>query len=101
MKDDSDERLDRLFALARSEQPDTTAQQEHFETRLMARLRERQQMSAPWYLMAWRMIPAFAVIAVICAVCSVAFNPSSYSDPFAAISSGQEDLLAQSYLTGE
>jgi hypothetical protein len=101
MKPDSDERLDKLFALARSGQPDASTRQDHFETRVMARLRERRQTTSPWYFLAWRMIPIFAVIAAISAVCSMTFTPSHSGDLFAAISSGQEEYLANSYLTGE
>jgi hypothetical protein len=101
MKLNADERLDRLFALAHSEKPDTSIRQEHFETRVMARLCERRQTTSPWYSLAWRMIPIFAVIAAISVVCSMTFTPSHSGDLFAAISSGQEEYLANSYLTGE
>jgi hypothetical protein len=51
--------------------------------------------------MVWRMIPAFAVIAAISAVCSVTFNPSRSGDPFAGLTAGHEEYLAKSFLTGE
>lgn len=101
MSDNTDERLERLFAAARSARPDTSGLEEHFETRLMARIRERRAEPVPWYGLAWRMMPAFAVILAVIAVCTVSFNPARLQDPFAAITSGQEEQLAKSYLTGE
>jgi len=101
MSDDTDKRLEKLFAAARSARPDTSAREEHFETRLMARIQERRSEPVPWYGLAWRMMPAFAVIVAIIAVCTVSFNPGRFQDPFAAITAGQEEQLAMSYLTGE
>jgi len=101
MRDDAEDRLERLFAAARSEPNDTEAVEEFFEGRLMARLRERREVRRPWYELAWRCVPAFAVITVILAVCSITIGQSVPTDLFAAISNGQEEYLAKSYLAGE
>jgi hypothetical protein len=101
MNDYGDERLDRLFAAARNARVETSALEEHFETRLMARLRERRREGIPWYALMWRMVPVFAVLVILIAVYSTSFNPPSTGDLFAAISSGQEEYLAQNVLTGE
>jgi hypothetical protein len=101
MNDIGDERLDRLFAAARDARMDTSAQEEYFETRLMARLRERRREGIPWYALMWRMMPAFAVLVILIAVYSASYKLPSSDDLFAAISSGQEDYLAQNVLTGE
>ena len=55
--------LDALFALARKHRPDTSRTEFAFETRLMARLRDRRQpeTSSIWAKVTWRMIPLFAV----------------------------------------
>lgn len=100
MRDERDHKLDALFALARSDSPDTSNLEAHFETRLMARLAERSALSPPWHLLVWRMIPAFAVIAAIMLACSITINPTRSSDPFAAITNGNEDLMAKNYLLG-
>jgi len=100
MRDEREDRLERLFAAARSEPSDTEAV-EFFEGRLMARLRERREVRRPWYELAWRCVPAFALITVILAVCSITIGPSVPTDLFAAISNGQEEYLAKSYLAGE
>jgi hypothetical protein len=54
--------LDRLFARAREQRPDTSRAQYGFETRLMSRLRERRQPDpgSLWALVTWRMVPFFA-----------------------------------------
>jgi type VI protein secretion system component VasF len=101
MRDTMDERLDRLFAEARSHRPDTADRELNFETRVMARIRERRAAAVPWYSLVWRMIPAFAVIAAIIAVCSASFNPARSQDLFAAITNVQDDYMATSLLTGE
>ncbi|MBT1073465.1 hypothetical protein [Pelotalea chapellei] len=100
MRNDGDQKLDALFATARREQPDTSALEAHFETRLMARLSERRTR-VPWQLMIWRMLPAFAVIALLILICSFTLNPARSSDLFAAITGGQEEQMARNYLLGE
>jgi len=101
MNGTSDERLDRLFAAVRNARIDTSALEEHFETRLMARLRERRREGIPWYALIWRMVPMFAVLVVVIAVYSASYKPLLSDDLFAAISSGQEEYVAQNVLTGE
>jgi hypothetical protein len=62
MNNSSPNPLDALFALARENRPDTSRAEYGFETRLMARLRERR-MPDPvsiWSVMTWRMAPFFA-----------------------------------------
>ena len=101
MSDNGDERLDRLFAAARNSRMDISALEEHFETRLMARLRERRRECIPWYTLMWRMVPVFTVLVVLIAVYSASYRPTSSDDLFAAISSGQEEYLVRNVLTGE
>jgi hypothetical protein len=101
MNIDSEDRLDRLFEEARTGHPDTSAREMNFETRVMARIRERQEAGIPWYALVWRMIPAFAVIAAITVVCTMTINPAPSRDLFAAITTGQDDFMAKSFLTGE
>jgi hypothetical protein len=65
----SDDDLDALFARARAAKADTAAAEYGFETRLMARLRDRR----PWGPMpllgslSWRLMPVFAVIVLVLA----------------------------------
>ncbi|KAB0665269.1 hypothetical protein F6V25_09270 [Oryzomonas japonica] len=101
MNHNEDERLDRLFAAARTVPVDTSVLEDHFETRLMARLGERRREVIPWYAVMWRMVPLFAVLVAVIAVYGTNFGPSPSGDLFAAISSSQEEYLAQNILTGE
>ncbi len=61
-----DPELDALFALARQNPPDTSRAEYAFETRLMARLRDRRPADAGsvWARVAWRMLPIFAALVV-------------------------------------
>ncbi|BCS52024.1 hypothetical protein [Geobacter sp. SVR] len=101
MRDNADDTLDRLFAAARSERPDTSAREAHFETRLMARLAERRTQRRPWQMLVWRTMPAFAVTAAISIACSLAFNPVRTEDPFAAITVAQEEGIYRVVLAEE
>ncbi len=58
----SDPFLDRLFAAARSEVPDTSRLEFAFETRLLARL--RQERAAGVFAWAWKLAPFFAAVVV-------------------------------------
>jgi len=60
----NDENLDALFAQARARRPDTSAAEFAFETRLLARLRARQEASSVWAKAAWRLIPVFAACVI-------------------------------------
>jgi hypothetical protein len=101
MRNNTDSTLEKLFAVARSEQIDTADAEEYFETRLMAHLRERREARRPWHELAWRCIPTLALIALLLVVVSMSIGRSGSADLFAAISSGQEEYLAKSYMSGE
>ena len=101
MNDKTEELLERLFSEARANKPETENQEYGFETRLMAVLQERRAVAAPWYALAWRMLPTFTVIAITLAVCSVILLKPDSRDLFASLNVGQEELIASSYLNGE
>jgi hypothetical protein len=61
---DQDGQLDALFALARARRPDTSAAEFAFETRLLARLRARQETGSIWAMVSWRLMPFFAACVV-------------------------------------
>ena len=101
METESDKRLDRLFAAARAASPETTSREAHFETRLMARIREQRAVQQPWYALAWRMLPAYVGIALVVVVCSITFDPTSSTDMFAALTGSQDDGVSITLLAGE
>lgn len=96
-----DERLDQLFEAVRSEHVDTSALEEHFETRLLARITELRTPSLPWYALAWRMVPAFALVATAITIGALIYAPSGQNDMFAALTDEQEEIAGTSLLTGE
>jgi hypothetical protein len=67
--DFSGDELDALFARARAARPDTAAAEYGFETRLMARLRERKRAGSMPMLgaLSWRLLPVFGVIVLVLA----------------------------------
>lgn len=101
MNDRVDEQLDRLFEASRAEPVDTTALEEYFEVRLMARIAELRTPSPPWYALAWRMVPAFALVAAAITIGTFVYAPPEQNDMFAAITDEQEEIAGSSFLTGE
>lgn len=101
MNDRVDERLERLFEASRAEPVDTTELEEHFETRLLARITERRTSSLPWYALAWRMVPTFALVAAAITIGAYIYAPRAQNDMFAALTDEQEDVVGSSFLTGE
>jgi hypothetical protein len=85
--------LDALFAAARQQRPDTSRAEYGFETRLMARLRERHQPDPLSLLsvMSWRLAPFFAACVVALALWQA--NVSSDSDD-AATAAGLNNPVA-------
>ena len=100
MKDERDELLDELFGRVRALKPDTSAVEDHFETRLLATLEERQSSRALWSFWTWRLVPLFTMIAIIVGIGSVAIDPARSTDLFAAFTSGYEEYQATSLLAG-
>ena len=78
--------LDALFATARKQRPDTSRAEYGFETRLMARLRERHQPDAIslWSVVTWRMVPFFAVCVVALALWQADLSSESGDEAAAA-----------------
>ena len=98
MKDESDKRLDELFAAARAQKPDTSRLEFGFETRLMARIREERNQPAPWYALAWRLSPIFAGIVVALGIWTY-YSPHDPELQTAANAAGDEAQMVE-YLTG-
>lgn len=100
MKDKHDELLDKLFLAVRSEKPDTAAVEDHFETRLLARIEEQQGSESLLPVWTWRLMPWFATIVVIVGIGAVVSDPARSSDLFATFTNGYEDFVATSLLAG-
>jgi hypothetical protein len=100
MKDEYDEQLDDLFQRIRMLRPDIAAVEHHFETRLLARLEERQSGQALWSFWTWRLVPLFSVIVIIVGIGSMVIDPARSTDLFAAFTNGYEEYQATSLLAG-
>jgi hypothetical protein len=72
----SDPLLDPLFTLARAQRPETSRAEYAFETRLLARLATRPA-GARVGLLAWRLMPFFAVVVLVLGVCQVESSHAS------------------------
>ncbi len=100
MKDDRDELLDRLFQAARGRKADTCVMEEHFETRLMARLAERREGRGAWSAWAWRLAPWFATVAILVGVAGYLFDPGRAND-LSAMYNGTYEYQVSSLYFGE
>ena len=100
MKDEQDKLLDKLFTAARSTRPDTAAIEDHFETRLLARIEEQRSSQTLWFAWAWRLIPWFATIVIVVGIGNVVLDPARSSDLFSTFTNGYEEYLTTSLLAG-
>ncbi len=101
MKEDAERRLDNLFAAARSVRPDTSAAEEFFETRLMARIRDTRERLRPWFSWVWRLTPAFMAVVLVLAVSTLFMNESQSPDIFSAIANDHAEYQLINYLGEE
>lgn len=96
--DRRDVELDRLFAHARQASPDISGVERNFETRVLARIRERRE---PWYAWAWRLAPVFLALTILLSGWSILFSPAHPADPVTTLASGTQEVALLDYLTGE
>lgn len=101
MKDKSEKRLDGLFSAARSVRPDTSAAEEFFETRLMARIREKREQGRSWFAWVWRLAPAFVAVALVLGVFTIFMDENQSPDIFSAIANDHAEYQVANYLGGE
>ena len=98
MKDDAEKRLNILFATVRSVRPDTSAAEEFFETRLMARIKEKREKGLSLISWAWRLVPGFIVVALMIGVFTLFIDESQSPDIFTAIGNDHAEYELTSYL---
>ncbi len=101
MTNRKDERLDRLIARAREAPPDISGVERGFETRVMARLRERHEYPERWIAWTWRLAPVFLALTILLAAWSLVIQPVHPADPGTALAAGSEEVAMVDYLTGE
>ena len=103
MNDDSDARLNALFAAARREPVDVSHLEFGFETRVMARLREEANPFAAVMALAWRLCPFFAALALAASLWSRTpdVRGESSAQLMVEVARTGEDQALLSYMTGE
>ncbi len=101
MKNRKDEKLDRIIARAREAPPDISAAERGFETRVMARIRERREYPERWIAWTWRLAPVFLALTIVLGAWSLVLDPVRPADPGAAIAAGSEEVAMVDFLTGE
>jgi hypothetical protein len=103
MNDNSDQRLDALFAAARREPADTSRVEFGFETRLMARLREESNPFAAISNLAWKLCPFFAALALAASLWSrtPGVRAEAGAQLFAEVTRTSEEQAMLSYMTGD
>ncbi len=99
--DPKDDKLDDLFAAARKAELYKKQKEYGFETRVLARIRERRGQEKSFLFWAWRLVPFFAFV-LVCTAIWISFSESSYgSDLIAGAGIGNEDAVIVTYLAGE
>jgi len=94
----NDDQLNKLFAAARQDKPDTARAELAFETRLLARLRAgKQAPAAPWFPWAWRLVPVFAAVVIALGVWNYFAPVNSVAD----LTASGEDAMLVALLAGE
>ena len=99
--DPEDNNLDRLFAAARKAELYKKEREFGFETRVLARIREKRVENGPFLFWSWRLMPFFVSVVICLAIWLSFFEPSRASDLIAGAGSGYEDAVVVAYLAGE
>ena len=96
----NDDQLDKLFSKARTAKPDTSRAEYGFETRLMTRLHADRGQATPWFALAWRLIPLFAVIVIALGAWNYS-GSTAIADLRTALADDPDESALVSYFTGE
>ena len=95
----NDDQLNELLKKARSEPPDTSRAEYAFETRLMANIRALRQKELPWFAVALRLVPAFAMVVIFLGAATLTVAPTVYpSDWSAAVTGSLEEWVLFNYV---
>ncbi len=101
MNDNRDERLNLLFAKARTAEARLSVREEGFEGRLLQRIREQRLAASPWYLWAWRSVPIFSAVIVLLLMLSGFQGAGTGAYLSHALTGGDDESALVSYYTGE
>jgi len=101
MRDDRDDRLDRLLALVRQAKSEPSPLEEGFETRIMARIREDRERKTTLASWAWRLAPVFITIVVFLGALEYVALPPPSADLYSVVAEGGEEEHFLRLWTGE
>ena len=97
------EKLDMLFAKARAYEPDLSAVEYGFETRVMARVRaeKEKERHVSLFNLAWRMLPVFTALVVGMGIWSYTYIPEAPFDLVAAVNAEYDHTMAINFFNGD
>ena len=97
------EKLDMLFARAREYEPDISAVEFGFETRVMARVRAEREKErhVSLFNLAWRLLPVFTALVVGMGIWSYSYIPDAPFDLVAAVNAEYDHTMAINFFNGE
>jgi hypothetical protein len=93
-------RMDELFRLARTVEPDIYRVEMGLETRVLARLRAEHESLAVWFTWTWRLVPVFAVLVMALGGWYYTYSPANIDMP-TAITANYERSMHISSLMGD
>ena len=96
----SDDRLNRLFSMAREAEPDASGLEAGFETRLMARIRARRT-PVFWGSWSWRLVPVFTAVVIAIGALYYVSPQAPQFDIHAAITAEFDNTMSQNILGGD
>ena len=99
--DKHDERIDRLFAEARKSQPYESNLEYGFEARVLVKLREQRGAQKPFFLWAWRLIPAMVAVVMMLSAWTYLTEQGQLIGLSSIAGIGNEETMLVASLTGE
>jgi len=99
--DPNEDKLDRLFAVARKAEPYKKEIEYGFETRLTAKIRAERERQTPFFLWAWRLIPAFVSLVIFLGIWTYESRYDHMTDLSAITGIGNEETTMVAFLAGE
>jgi len=99
--DSEDDRLERLFAAASKSESYNANLQYGFETRVMAKIKSQREGQKPFFLWAWRLMPAFVFAVLMLGVWTYVTEHRQITDMSTIAGINNEETMLVASLTGE
>ena len=101
MENDRDDDIERLFAVARRSQPYDAQLEYGFETRVMAKIKDRRDSQKPFFLWAWRLIPALVTVVLMLGIWTYISEQRQFTGLSSIAGINNEETMLVASLTGE